>query len=201
MSGDSGIMLVNAPNNPQGGSYKIWQIMRLRQSSKGLVIVGENPTDVDTNKANNTYVTDNFLIAVRPDRLTTFLNISVNPDNSIVESPVNANFKGYPQIGIKMESSSSQNTEVRIKEVNKDSPAAKADLRPGDIIRSVNGTTVKNSSDVRYQIISSLLFSTVKFEINRGGKNISIEVSPECCVTQEQLNQEQSASPASPASP
>ncbi|MEG3863816.1 RDD family protein [Microcoleus sp. herbarium12] len=201
MSGDSGFMIVNAPNNPQGGSYKIWQTMTLRQSSKGLVIVGENPTDVDTNKANNTYVTDNILIRVEADKPPTFRNISVNPDNSIVESPVNTNFKGYPKIGIRMEPSSSQNTDVIIKEVNKDSPAAKADLRPGDIIRSVNGTNVGNVYDVKSQIISSLLFSTIKFEINRGGKNISIEVSPECCVTQEQLNQEQSPSPASPASP
>ena len=201
MSGDSGFMIVNAPNNPQGGSYNIWQTMTLRQSSKGLVIVGENPTDVDTNQANNTYVTDNILIRVEADKPPTFRNISVNPDNSIVESPVNANFKGYPKIGIRMESSSSQNTDVIIKEVNKDSSAAKADLRPGDIIRSVNGTTVSNVYDVKSQIISSLLFSTVKIEINRGGENLSIEVSPECCVTQEQLNQEQSASPASPASP
>lgn len=164
--------------------------------------MGENPIDLDTQKASETYVTDNFFIALSPSEPNkiTFRNISVHSDNSKVESPVQDNFLGYPVIGIKMESSS-QNTEVRIKEVNKDSPAAKADLRVGDIIRSVNGTTVSNVFDVKSQIISSLLFSTISFEINRDGKNISIEVSPECCVTQEQLNQEQSASPASPASP
>lgn len=202
MNGDSGVMVVRLPNG-EGGTQTIGQKMILRQSSKGIVIVGENPIDLDTKKASETYVADNFFIAVSPPEpnKVTFRNFSVHPDNSIVESPVQDKFLGYPVIGIKMESSSSQNTDVLIKEVNKDSPAAKADLRPGDIIRSVNGTTVSNVYDVKSQIISSLLFSTVKFEINRGGENLSIEVSPECCVTQEQLNQEQSTSPASPASP
>lgn len=202
MNGDSGVMVVRLPNG-EGGTKTIGQKMILRQSSKGIVIVGENPIDLDTKKASETYVADNFFIAVSPSEpnKVTFRNFSVHPDNSIVQSPVQDKFLGYPVIGIKMESSSSQNTDVLIKEVNKDSPAAKANLRAGDIIRSINGTTVSNVSDAQSQIRYSLLFSTINLEINRGGENLSIEVSPECCVTQEQLNQEQSASPASPASP
>jgi len=202
MNGDSGIMVVRLPNG-EGGTKTIGQKMILRQSSKGIVIVGETPIDLDTKKASETYVTDNFFIAVSPSEpnKVTFRNFSVHPDNSIVESPVRDIFLGYPVIGIKMESSSSKNTDVLIKEVNNNSPAAKADLRAGDIIRSVNGTTVSNVSDAQSKIRYSLLFSTINIEINRGGENLSIEVSPECCVTQEQLNQEQSASPVSPASP
>ncbi|WP_445176370.1 PDZ domain-containing protein [Microcoleus sp.] len=201
INGDSGVMVVRLPNG-KGGTQAIWQKMILRQSSKGIVIVGENPIDLDTKKASETYVADNFFIAVSPSEpnKVTFRNFSVHPDNSILESPVQDKFLGYPVIGIRRESSSSQNTDVIIKEVNKDSPASKADLRAGDIIRSVNGTSVSNVSDAQSQIISSLLFSTINFEIKRGGENLSVEVSPECCVTQEQLNKEQSPSPTSPAS-
>ncbi|WP_228041588.1 hypothetical protein [Planktothrix mougeotii] len=84
--------------------------MKLRQSYKGLVIVGEDPTDMNTEKPSETYQPDNFLMAVRPEKENpvTFRNISVNPDNSIVEFPVNPTFLGYPRLGIKMTELSSQ---------------------------------------------------------------------------------------------
>jgi membrane-associated protease RseP (regulator of RpoE activity) len=210
MSGDLGFMVVKLPDG-QGGIQKILQKMRLGQSYKGLVIAGEDPTDLDTEKPSETYAPDNFIIAVSPSQPNkiTFRNISVNSDNSIVEIPVNANFSGYPRIGINMTELSSQlrdeinqkgslpfsisqDTGVIIIEVNEDSAAGKADLRPGDIIQSIDGTNVARASDVQSRITSSLLYIPLNFDINRGGENLSVKVSPDCCVTQEELNQQQS---------
>ncbi|MEZ2235980.1 RDD family protein [Microcoleus sp.] len=201
MSGDSGIMEVRLPNE-QGGTQTIKQTMKLWQSSKGLVIAGENPIDQNTKKPSDTYVTDNFLIAVSPGKKV-FQNISVNSDGKTVDSPVNATFKGYPGIGIRMSELSSQvrdeinqkgslpfsitqDTGVIIIEVMNGEPAAKAGLRPGDIIRSINGNTITLASEVQSQIKSSLLFSPLNFEINRNGEKLSGEVVPECCVTPEE---------------
>jgi len=36
------------------------------------------------------------------------------------------------------------------------------------------------------------LYIPLNFDINRGEENLSVQVSPECCVTQEELNQQQS---------
>ena len=215
MSGDSGFMVVQLPNG-QGGIQRISQTMRLWQSYQGLVIAGKDPTDIDTKKSSETYAPDNFIITISPSQSNkvTFRNISVNLDNdkSIVTSPVNATFLGYPRIGIKMIELSSklreqfnqdgnfpfsinQDTGVIITEVNKNSPAAKAHLRPGDIIQSINGNTVTRTSEVQSQITSSLLSVPLNFEINRGGENLSVEVRPECCVTPEELKQQQSPEP------
>ncbi|MBD2480905.1 RDD family protein [Planktothrix sp. FACHB-1365] len=210
INGDSGFMVVRLPDG-KGGIQNIRQTMKLRQSYKGLVIVGEDPTDLDTDKPSDTYRPDNFLIAVRPEKENpvTFRNISVNSDGSVMEFPVNPTFLGYPRIGIKMTELSSQvrdeinqngslpfsitqDTGVIIIEVNEDSPAAKADLRPGDIIQSIDGTNVARASDVQSRIISSLLYFPLNFDINREGENLSVKVSPDCCVTQEELNQQQS---------
>jgi len=210
MSGELGFMLVKLPDG-QGGTKEIGQTMKLRQSYQGSVIVGEDPTDLDTDKPSDTYLPDNFLIAVRPEKENplTFLNISVNPDGSVVKSPVNPTFLGYPRIGINMTELSSQlrdeinqkgslpfsitqDTGVIIIKVNEDSPAGKADLRPGDIIQSIDGTNVARASDVQSRITSSLLYIPLNFDINRGEENLSVQVSPECCVTQEELNQQQS---------
>ena len=109
INGDSGFMVVRLPDG-QGGIKNIGQTMKLRQSYKGLVIVGQDPTDIDTDKPSETYQPDNFLIAVRPEKENpvTFRNISVNSDGSVMEFPVNPTFLGYPRIGIKMTELSSQ---------------------------------------------------------------------------------------------
>jgi len=45
----------------------ISQTMYLKSSSKGLILVGYNPTDYYTNKPDRTYSADNFLISIVPD--------------------------------------------------------------------------------------------------------------------------------------
>ncbi|OUL33446.1 hypothetical protein BV372_16480 [Nostoc sp. T09] len=45
----------------------ILQTMYLKSSSKGLILVGYNPTDYDTKKPVRTYSPDNFLISLLPD--------------------------------------------------------------------------------------------------------------------------------------
>ncbi|MFB2979820.1 PDZ domain-containing protein [Microseira sp. BLCC-F43] len=207
MKGSSGIMVVRFPNG-QGGTQTIKQDMKLWSSAKGLVIKGENPVDVDTKNPSSTYATDNFLIAIEPNGSLIFRNYSLEQsNNSRVESPVNREFIGYPSIGIRMNELNTevrdqvnqqgnlpfkitQDTGVLIIEVINDSSAAKAGLKPGDIIISVDGTKVSRAAEVQQLVQSSLfLVDNLNFEIDRNGENMSLSVQPGCCVKPESSQQ------------
>ena len=187
MSGTEGKMLVEYGNG-QGGKEKVFQQMTLWQSSQGLIIKGENPTDFETDKPSKTYLPDNFIVSLAPgDKEPTFLNVSFNSQGEKQESPVAAKLLGYPTIGIRM---TNADPGAKIESVESDSPAAKADLQVGDIIKRIDDTTISNQSDAQNQIRSSLIGRSLKFEINRDGEELSKKVRPNCCVTPEQIEQE-----------
>ncbi len=200
MKDSLGIMVVQLPND-EGGTETIRQNMKLCSSAKGLVLLGENPIDVETNETSSTYAPDNFIIA-RGVNGEIFRNYSRHSDNNIVESPVAREFLGYSSIGIEMVE---LNSEVRekvnqegklpfnisedrgllIQAVGNNSNAQKAGLQPGDIILSIDGKQVSRTAEVQELIKSSLVGSTLNFEVDRNGENNSLRVTVGCCVSPE----------------
>ena len=75
------------------------------------------------------------------------------------------------QVGIMM------NENCLISSVTKDSPAEKAGLKANDVIKAVDGTAMKNSSNVTEAITSSG-GNKVVFTVARDGKNVDVTVEP-----------------------
>jgi S1-C subfamily serine protease len=65
-----------------------------------------------------------------------------------------------------------------IARVIKDSPAAKAGIRSGDIILSVNGKAVQNSNEVQQALETGQVGTSVKVEVRRKNQNITLDVTP-----------------------
>jgi S1-C subfamily serine protease len=59
---------------------------------------------------------------------------------------------------------------VRLAWVQPDSPAEKAGLRPGDIIRGVNGSQVKSPADLQRKIWDTGVGESIELEIDRSGR-------------------------------
>jgi serine protease Do len=66
------------------------------------------------------------------------------------------------------------------------SPAAKADVKPGDIITAVNGTPIKDARALAQQIARSAPGSTAKLTILRDGKTQNVDVTLTATPKQEQ---------------
>jgi uncharacterized RDD family membrane protein YckC len=192
-----GVMTVQFSNG-QDGTQTIKQDMKLWSSAKGLIIVGINPIDVETNAPTNTYSTDNFLIAVQSNSQPIFRNYSQSLSGEMLESPVIVEFLGYPYIGIRMVNLTPeirdkinkesqlpfeiiQDRGVLVLEVFDDSSADEADLQAGDVILSIDGTTVSSSEQIQALVRSSVLDSTLNFEITRDNQAKSLRVQPKCC--------------------
>jgi S1-C subfamily serine protease len=73
----------------------------------------------------------------------------------------------------------SQDKGVIIAGVQRNSPAARAGFRPGDIIESISGTAIQTSSQVQNQLEATNLGSTLEIIINRGGQSQTLRVKPE----------------------
>lgn len=63
-----------------------------------------------------------------------------------------------------------------VRGIPKDAPAASSDLRPSDVIVSVNGNPVKNIQDLRAEVRSQPLGSTLEIGVSRQGKAMTIPV-------------------------
>lgn len=64
-----------------------------------------------------------------------------------------------------------------VSDVMKDSPAAKAGIKRGDIILAFNGKTVKDVSNLRNMVAQSKIGNEVKIKILRSGKEYAVKVT------------------------
>lgn len=67
---------------------------------------------------------------------------------------------------------------VLVAQVLPNSPAARAGMRPGDIILRVNGQAVSKAEDVQRAVESSAIGGTLQVELRRRGQLIILAVSP-----------------------
>ena len=58
-------------------------------------------------------------------------------------------------------------------------PAAKSELKPGDVITAVDGHAVATPQDLRNEIRSRKLGASVTLDVHRFGKNIKVSIRPE----------------------
>ncbi len=70
-----------------------------------------------------------------------------------------------------------EQTGALVGDVVSDSPAEKAGLKAGDLILTLNGDKIKNSSELRNEVASTAPGTKVDFGILRNGKNMSITVT------------------------
>lgn len=65
-----------------------------------------------------------------------------------------------------------------IARIVRNSPAAKARMRPGDVIQSINDKTVNNANEVQQAIENTKIGDNVRVQVRRNGQNISLNVTP-----------------------
>ncbi|MBD0314557.1 MAG: trypsin-like peptidase domain-containing protein, partial [Microcoleus sp. T3-bin5] len=73
---------------------------------------------------------------------------------------------------------------VLIVKVVRDSPAARAGLRAGDVIQKINGQTVPDNSTVQQMVEKSQVGSELQMELRRNGQTINLAVRPGVFPTQ-----------------
>jgi S1-C subfamily serine protease len=78
------------------------------------------------------------------------------------------------EVGFKV----TQDNGVLIMSVAKNSPAAQAGLRSGDIIQKVGGKSVKTAAEVQQQVEGSAIGVPLEVEVTREGKMQTLQVRP-----------------------
>ncbi|NRA95084.1 MAG: trypsin-like peptidase domain-containing protein [Planctomycetes bacterium] len=86
--------------------------------------------------------------------------------------PRRLNYRGY--LGIRPEAHPDG---VKISEVVRDTAAAEAKLKNGDVITEVNGVRVKNPEDFRAQMASKDPGTRVRFSVRRGDERLKLEAT------------------------
>ena len=107
------------------------------------------------------------------------------------EEIINGNNSLYPYLGVSMLSvedaknyanyrkyisNSNLDSGVIIIDIEKNSPAEKNGLEPGDIITKINNKTVKNVAYLRYELYKYKIGETINIQIVRDGKEKTINI-------------------------
>lgn len=90
------------------------------------------------------------------------------------------NINSNPNAGLSVE----EDQGVLIAKVMTNSPAAKAGLRPGDVIHKINSQPVKDAEDVQKSVEASRVGSNLQVELRRNQKDMNVTVHPGAFPTQ-----------------
>ncbi len=119
--------------------------------------------------------------------------IPINKAQQIATQLIAGEKVAHPYLGIRMTTLTSDlkqdlsrelglrlsaNNGVVIVDVARNSPAARAGLRPGDVINQIDGQLVKTADDVQRAVENTTVGGNVQVGINRGGTNVNIRVQP-----------------------
>ncbi|MCS5705598.1 trypsin-like peptidase domain-containing protein [Synechococcus sp. FGCU-3] len=120
--------------------------------------------------------------------------IPINVARKIAAQILERGFASHPYIGVRLQTLTPQlaqeinatTNQCRLPEVNgvvvvdvmNASPAAKAGIRPCDLITSVGGKAVKNPSEVQLAVDQSRVGSSLAIEVRRGDTTRQLNVQP-----------------------
>ncbi len=120
--------------------------------------------------------------------------IPINVARKIAAQILERGYASHPYIGVRLQALTPQlaqeinatTNQCRLPEVNgvvvvdvmAGSPAAKAGLRPCDLITAVGGKAVKNPSEVQLAVDQSQVGSTLEVEVRRGDASRRVSVQP-----------------------
>jgi len=95
-------------------------------------------------------------------------NIDI-PRSPIAPEGFNFNYSRKPRIGLQIQDVE-DGKGVTVKDVDEDSPAAKAGIKEGDVITQVNGKEIAGVDELRNEIKDVKEGDAVKFTYKRGNK-------------------------------
>ncbi|HEY9617972.1 MAG TPA: HhoA/HhoB/HtrA family serine endopeptidase, partial [Microcoleaceae cyanobacterium] len=127
--------------------------------------------------------------------------IPINTAQRIAEQLAATGKVNHPYLGINMvglspdlkqQINSDPNTNIRVQEdrgvliarVMPNSPAAKAGLRMGDVIKRINGQEMTNADQVQQAVESSSVGGNLQLEVSRNGQTVNLAVQPGAFPTQ-----------------
>jgi len=104
--------------------------------------------------------------------------INSNIVRNVAESIIKSGKFSFSYLGIQMNSENQEedNTPITVTKVIKNSPANKAGIKLGDVIVSIDGEKIADTSDFRRKIALKKPGTTIKIGIKRETKNINLEV-------------------------
>lgn len=120
--------------------------------------------------------------------------IPINSARRIADQLIAKGKVEHPYLGVQMteltpevQQQINQNSNVKINRdrgvvivgVVRNSPAARAGLRPGDVIEQVNGTAIESSTQVQQKVDQTGLGKPLEMTISRSGRSQQISLRPE----------------------
>ena len=119
--------------------------------------------------------------------------IPINQAQQIASQLIAGEKVAHPYLGVRMTTLTSDlkedlsrelgltlaaNKGIVIVDVARNSPAARAGLRPGDVIQQIDGQSVKTADDVQLAVEKTTVGGNVQVAVNRAGRNVNIRVQP-----------------------